>query len=415
MSMIEKIKALEILDSRGNPTLQVKVQTISGHTGQASVPSGASKGQYEAIEHRDQDLNRYRGKGVLQAIQFIHEIFSPALEGISVLDQKKIDECMIKLDGTSNKASYGSNALLGISLAAAKASASFQEISLYQSIGTPISYRLPLPLMNIINGGVHADSGLQFQEFMICPHGAPSFKEALRWGSEIFHALKILLKENHHSISVGDEGGFSPRLQSEQEALEWILKAIDKAGYRAGKEITLALDCAASEYYDCQNRSYLGLPTIQYIQYLEKLCLSYPISSLEDPLDQNDWEGWKQLKSLLPIQIIGDDLFVTHTHLLKKGIEMNVANGILIKPNQVGTLTETLQTIQTAKAAFYKTIMSHRSGETEDTSIADLAVGTQCDWIKAGSLSRSDRVAKYNRLLNIEAELGSKASFQHAF
>ena len=409
MSQIKSIHALEILDSRGNPTVEVVVTTSNGCVGKSAVPSGASTGEHEAVELRDGDKKRYGGKGVLKAVANVNKTLSQHLVGKSVFDQDKIDRQMCAIDGTPNKSKLGANAILGVSLALAKAAAAEKKIPLYQYLG--ISHLLPIPMMNVINGGAHADNDLEFQEFMIRPVGAPSFKEAIRWGAEIFHTLKALLKEKRHVVSVGDEGGFAPRLKSHEEALDFLLKAIKKAGYKAGPQVSLALDCAASEYYDAKKKTYLGMKPPQYLKYLEKLCKEYPISSIEDPLDQNDWEGWQELTQRLSIQIVGDDIFVTNPEFLKKGIFLKAANAILIKPNQIGTLTETLETIAMAKKAKFATILSHRSGETEDTTIADLAVATGAGQIKTGSLSRSDRVAKYNRLLEIEDKLGKTANY----
>ncbi len=411
MSKIKSIHALEILDSRGNPTVEAIVTTDSGCIGKAAVPSGASTGEHEALELRDGDKKRYGGKGVVKAVSHINGTLVKLLIGRNVFDQEKLDQLMIECDGTPNKSNLGANAILGVSLALAKAAAADKKLPLYRYIGGDKARLLPLPMMNVINGGAHADNGLEFQEFMIRPQGASSFREAVRWGAEVFHALKALLIEKKHVVSVGDEGGFAPRLKSHEEALDYLLKAIKKAGYKAGSQISIALDCAASEYYDSKKKKYLGLSLEGYIKYLEKLCKNYPISSIEDPLDQNDWEGWKLLTSKLKMQIVGDDIFVTNPTFLQKGIKMKIANAILIKPNQIGTLTETLQTISMAKKAGYATILSHRSGETEDTTIADLAVATSAGQIKTGSLSRSDRVAKYNRLLEIEDELGQEALF----
>lgn len=425
MSRIHSIHALEILDSRGNPTLEVFVKTDDGFEGKAAVPSGASTGEHEAVELRDQDPKRYQGKGVLKAISHVNGPLSKLLIGKPVVAQKEIDALLIEADGTPNKSKYGANALLGISLAVAKAAANSKKIPLYQSIGSPNSTLLPVPMMNIINGGAHADNFLDFQEFMIRPIGAPSFREAVRWGAEVFHCLKSLLKKEGHVISVGDEGGFAPRLQSNEEALDFIIRAIEKAGYRPKIDLTIALDCAASEFYDPQTQTYfekkkkeLGKPfasrsASEQVDYLEKLSSQYPIDSIEDGLDQNDWKGWITLTARLgaKLQLVGDDLFVTNPLFLQKGIDQKVANAILIKVNQIGTLSETLQTIALAHANGYKNVISHRSGETEDTTIADIAVAARSGQIKTGSLSRSDRVAKYNRLLEIEDELGPKASF----
>lgn len=401
MSKIHSIHALEILDSRGNPTLEVIVTTEDGAKGKAAVPSGASTGEHEALELRDHDSNRYFGKGVKQAVTNVNGPIAKLLVGKSVLQQKKLDEEMISADGTNNKGKLGANAILGTSLAIAHAAANSQKLPLYEYLGGKKAKTLPCPMMNIINGGVHADNGLDFQEFMIRPVNAPNFAEAVRWGVEVFHTLKKLLKEAGHVISVGDEGGFAPRLNSHEEALDFILKAIEKAGYQPGQDITLALDCAASEFYDKNRKRYRERTSEEQIHYLETLCHHYPIDSIEDALDQNDWAGWKSLTEKLKIQLVGDDLFVTNPLFLKRGIAENVANAILIKVNQIGTLTETLETIALAKDNGYATIISHRSGETEDTTIADIAVATNAGQIKTGSLSRSDRVAKYNRLLEI--------------
>jgi enolase len=411
MSKIKSIHALEILDSRGNPTVEAIVTTDTGFVGKAAVPSGASTGEHEAIELRDKDKKRYAGKGVLKAVSHINGILSKLLIGQNVWQQETIDQLMIECDATSNKSKLGANAILGVSLAVAKAGAAAKKLPLYRYLGGDKAHLLPIPLMNVINGGAHADNDLEFQEFMIRPQGATSFKEAVRWGAEVFHVLKHLLKEKGHVVSVGDEGGFAPRLKSHEQALDFLMLAIKKAGYKPGSQISIALDCAASEYYDVKKKKYLGKTLPHYLKYLKKLCKDYPISSIEDPLDQNDWEGWKQLSNELSIQVVGDDIFVTNPIFLQKGIKMNVANAILIKPNQIGTLTETLQTIALAKKARYATVISHRSGETEDTTIADIAVATGAGQIKTGSLSRSDRVAKYNRLLEIEDELEKSARF----
>ncbi len=409
MSQLSSLHALEILDSRGNPTLEVKAITSDGFIGKSAVPSGASTGEHEAVELRDKDSRRYGGKGVLKAIEIIHHELTNLLKGFSIFDQTKIDRAMIACDGTPTKERLGANTILGVSLAVAHAAAAAHKLPLYRYLGGPEATRLPIPMMNVINGGAHADNPLKFQEFMIRPTGAPSFREALRWGCEIFHTLKQLLKQQHHVTAVGDEGGFAPQMESHEEALDFIMKAIEKAGYKPGKEVSLSLDCAASEYYDVASKTYLGIPTPHYIDYLEKLCRTYPITSIEDPLDQNDWENWKILTSRLSIQVaiqvVGDDLFVTNRSFLQKGIDQKAANAILIKPNQIGTLSETLETIHLARKSHFGTIISHRSGETEDTTIADLAVGSSAGQIKTGSLSRSDRVAKYNRLLEIEDEL----------
>ncbi len=425
MAKIKTVHALEILDSRGNPTLEVVVRADDGSYGKASVPSGASTGEHEAVELRDKDPNRYGGKGVLQAVAHVNGPLFESVKGWDLADQRGLDQCLIETDGTPNKSHFGANALLGISLAAAKAHAHSHKLPLYRSLGGESAVLLPCPMMNIINGGAHADNLLDFQEFMIRPVGASSFREAIRCGAEIFHTLKKILQENGHVTSVGDEGGFAPRLSSNEEALDFIIRAIEKAGYRAGSDVTIALDCAASEFFDPANASYFEKKKALVNQpfemrsaeaqsiYLESLCDRYPIDSIEDPLDQNDWEGWKLLTKRLgsKIQIVGDDIFVTNLKFLDRGIREQIANAILIKPNQIGTLSETLDTIAHAKKHNYSTILSHRSGETEDTTIADLSVATSSGQIKTGSLSRTDRVAKYNRLLEIEDALDSKAHY----
>lgn len=425
MNCIESIRALEVLDSRGYPTVRVHVTTTDGTTGCATVPSGASTGEHEALELRDQDLKRYGGKGVLQAVAHVNGPLAKLLKGLPVVEQSEIDQKLIAADGTPSKSRYGANALLGISLAVAHAAANSQHLPLYRYLasiykapphlltGWPLSnsaLTLPIPMMNIINGGKHADNGLSFQEFMIRPIGAPSFHEAIRAGSEVFHALKTVLKKKGYTTSVGDEGGFAPELSSHEEALDAILEAIQTAGYTIQKDFTLALDCAASEFYDPVQKLYIDQKTSarrsfqEQIDYLERLSSLYPIDSIEDGLDQNDWDGWTLMTERLGkrVQLVGDDLFVTCPSFLQKGINQHVGNAILIKVNQIGTLSETLQTIALAQQNNYHTIISHRSGETEDTTIADIAVATQAGQIKTGSLSRSDRVAKYNRLLEIE-------------
>ncbi len=425
MYKIKSIQTLEILDSRGNPTLQVFLQTSSGYIATASVPSGASTGAHEAVELRDKDKHRYLGKGVLKASSYILGPLKELLTGKSVLDQSALDQAMIQLDGTENKSQFGANAILGLSLAIARAGAHESNLELFQYLaelfGNKTPYLLPLPMMNIINGGAHADNTVEFQEFMIRPIGAPCFSEGLRWSAEVFHHLKNVLKEKKLTTSVGDEGGFAPNLKSNQEAIEIILVAIQKAGYKPKKDFTLALDCAATEFYDAKKSTYIekknpaskkALSSKEQVEYLKELASKYPIDTIEDGLDENDWEGWKLLtQELSEIQIVGDDLFVTNPKFLKKGIESNTANSILIKLNQIGTLTETFETIKLAQSHNYGTVISHRSGETEDTFIADLAVATSSGQIKTGSLSRSDRVAKYNRLLRIEQILGSKAKY----
>lgn len=416
---IATIHAIEILDSRGTPTLKVTVTTTSGAIGQASVPSGASKGEHEAIELRDHDPKRYKGKGVLQAVAHVNGPIQKKLKGFSVFDQMQIDKCMIELDGTPNKKRLGANALAGVSLAVAKAAAAEHKVSLYRYLNAK-SKVLPCPMMNIINGGAHADNDLDFQEFMIRPVGAPSFREAIRWGAETFYALKQNLKERELSTSVGDEGGFAPRVGTNENALDLILNAIQTAGFKAGRDISIALDAAASEFFEdgfyCEKKkgsSGKRRSSSEQIDYLAQLVKNYPIDSIEDGLDQNDWEGWQQLTKRLgaTIQIVGDDLFVTNTRFLEKGISLQAANAILIKFNQIGTLTETKAAIRLAQQNGFRTIISHRSGETEDTTISDLSVAFEMGQIKTGSLSRSDRVAKYNRLLEIEEELGDQAQY----
>ncbi|NGX57201.1 MAG: Enolase [Chlamydiae bacterium] len=413
MSTVKSLSALEILDSRGNPTIEVTVETNDGIKATAAVPSGASTGEHEALELRDNDPKRYHGKGVLKAVSNVNGPIADLLKGKNVLDQLEIDKLMIEADGTENKSNFGANAILGTSLAIVRAGALTSNQPLFRYIGGTNAHELPCPMMNIINGGVHADNSLDFQEFMIRPTGAPTFAEALRWGAEIFHTLKDILKAEGYSTSVGDEGGFAPNLPSNEAALELIIKAIEKAGYHPKSQITLALDCAASEFYDKKTKTYLGRTAEEQIQYLKELTEKFPIDSIEDGLDENDWGGWQLLTKELSdrIQIVGDDLFVTNTEFLHKGIDLQVANSILIKLNQIGTLTETLNTINLAKNHGYTTVISHRSGETADSIIADVAVATNAGQIKTGSLSRTDRVAKYNRLLHIERELGSDGKF----
>jgi len=412
MTKIASCHALEILDSRGNPTLKITIRTDDGYTGSACVPSGASTGEHEAAELRDQDPKRYGGKGVLKAAANVDGPLFEALRGKPIFDQAALDQTMLKLDGTPNKKRLGANAILGISLAAAKCAAAAKKLPLYRYLGGVSATHLPCPMMNVINGGVHADSGLAFQEFMIRPVGAPSFREALRWGAETFHTLKSLLKKKGLTTSVGDEGGFAPKLSSHEEAIELLIQAIEQAGYKPGTQITLVIDCAASEFY--KNGRYLDKTSEEQIAYLKALVQKYPvIDTIEDGLDQNDWKGWTLLTKELgtKIQLIGDDIFVTNVAFLQKGIDQHVANAILIKPNQIGTLTEMATTISLAKKHNYRTVFSHRSGETEDSTLADLAVAFSAGQIKTGSLSRSERIAKYNRLLEIEAELSTNARF----
>lgn len=416
MSYIRSVKAIEILDSRGNPTVKVMVTTDLGVTAEASVPSGASTGEHEAVELRDGDPARYFGKGVQQAVNHVNRQIAEILIGEHVFDQKRLDMMLVASDGTENKSRYGANAILGASLAVARAGALTAKMPLYRYIGGCHAYILPCPMMNIINGGAHSDNSLDFQEFMIRPVGAKSFKEAVRIGSEVFHTLKNILQSKGHMTSVGDEGGFAPNLKSNEEAIELILASIEKAGYKPGIDVTLALDCAASEFFDKLTKNYIekkkmkaGIPHIErnaaeQVAYLKTLCQKYPIDSIEDGLAENDWAGWKILSDELnsKVQIVGDDIFVTNPKYLLKGIDMGIGNSILIKLNQIGTLTETLETIRLAQNNGYAAIISHRSGETEDTMIADVAVATNAGQIKTGSLSRTDRVAKYNRLLSIE-------------
>ncbi len=416
-SRITHITAREILDSRGNPTLEADVRLASGAFGRAAVPSGASTGAREAIELRDGDPKRYHGKGVLKAVTNVKTDIAEALTGMNALDQAALDQRMIELDGTQNKGRLGANAILGVSLAAAKAAAAHRGEPLFQSMATVSDFELPVPMMNIINGGAHADNNVDIQEFMILPVGAPTFSEALRWGTEVFHALKSVLKARGLSTAVGDEGGFAPNLSSNAEAVETILLAIDKAGYRAGKDIYLGLDCAASEFYQNGHYKLAGEDRILnaegMVEFLKKWVEDYPIITIEDGLAEDDWHGWKVLTKQLgtQVQLVGDDLFVTNPAIFQQGIDQGVANSILIKLNQIGTLTETLQTIDMAHQAGYTAVVSHRSGETEDTTIADLSVATSANQIKTGSLCRSDRVAKYNQLLRIEERLGDAAGY----
>lgn len=425
MPYISKVKALEILDSRGNPTVEVTLTLNSGLLARASVPSGASTGANEALELRDQDSKRYFGKGVERAVAHINGPIAQLLIGEHVFDQARLDRLLCETDGTENKSRFGANAILGASLALARAGALTAGLPLYRYLGGCNAHLLPCPMINIINGGVHADNSLDFQEFMIRPVGASTFKQAIQWGVEIFHTLKKVLHDRGLATSVGDEGGFAPNLASHEAALDLILLAIEKAGYRPKEQITLALDCASSEFFDKTTSRYFNLKkngsvkertSEEHVEMLVKLCNEYPIDSIEDGCDQNDWAGWKQLTAKLAhrIQIVGDDLFVTNPKFLLKGIENKIANAILIKLNQIGTVTETLETIQLAQKNRYRTVISHRSGETEDTFIADLAVATNAGQIKTGSTSRMDRIAKYNRLLSIEEGLGNIAIYDNA-
>ena len=418
---ITAIKGREILDSRGNPTIEVDVILENGVIGRASVPSGASTGENEALELRDHDSSRYLGKGVQKAVKHIHKHIAPALIGMEVTDQRGIDRKMIELDGTPTKSNLGANAILGVSLAVARAAALSQGIPLYRYIGGMNTYVMPVPMMNIINGGSHSDAPIAFQEFMIRPVGAESFHEGLRMGAEVFHELKNVLKARNLSTAVGDEGGFAPSLGGTEDALECILTAIKAAGYKPGKDVTIGLDCASSEFYLDGLYDYTkfeGLEasirtSYEQVNYLEELCNKYPIDSIEDGMAENDWEGWKMLTERIGhrCQLVGDDLFVTNVKFLSRGIEEGCGNSILIKVNQIGTLSETLDAIDLAHRHGYTAIVSHRSGETEDATIADLAVATNSGQIKTGSLSRSDRMAKYNQLLRIEEELGEKAVY----
>jgi enolase len=411
---IEAIKAREILDSRGNPTVQVDCILDDGTIGRAMVPSGASTGTREALELRDGE-KRYDGKGVKKAVENVNKIIGPQIVGKSPFDQAEIDYLMIELDGTENKSKLGANAILGVSIAVMKAAANSIGIPLYRYIGGINAKTLPVPFMNVINGGVHADNPLDIQEFMIVPAGAPTFAEALRYGAEVFQTLKKILKSKGQVTSVGDEGGFAPQIKTAKEAIEILLEAIETAGYKAGKDIYLAIDSAASEFYENGKYNFEGakLTSDEMISYYETLVSEYPIISLEDPLAEEDWEGWKKITEKLgnKIQIIGDDIFVTNPNILRKGIKEKIANSILIKLNQIGTVTETIETVRLAYLAGYTSVVSHRSGETEDTTIADFAVGMNTGMIKTGSLSRSERIAKYNRLLEIEEELGKNAFY----
>jgi len=417
MTAIANVIAREILDSRGNPTVEVDVVLEDGSMGRAAVPSGASTGTREAVELRDGDKSRYGGKGVLKAVEAVNTDLADAVTGLEAEDQLEVDETMIALDGTPNKSRLGANAILGVSLAVAKAAAEASGLPLYRYVGGTTPRVLPTPMMNIVNGGAHADNPIDFQEFMILPVGAPTFSEALRWGAETFHALKSALKKAGHNTNVGDEGGFAPNLPSAEAALEFCVKAIEAAGYKAGEDISLGLDCAASEFfkngayvYDGENKT---RSIEEQVAYLAKLVDSFPILSVEDGMAEQDWPGWKLLTQKLGgrCQLVGDDIFVTNTEILARGIREGVANSILIKVNQIGSLTETLAAVDMAQRAGYTAVMSHRSGETEDCTIADLAVATNCGQIKTGSLSRSDRLAKYNELLRIEEELGDQARY----
>ncbi|HET6890721.1 MAG TPA: phosphopyruvate hydratase [Pyrinomonadaceae bacterium] len=418
MSWIEHVQAREILDSRGNPTVEAEVMLVGGEVGRAAVPSGASKGEHEALELRDRNMKRYLGNGVLKAVNNVNDIIAPKLVNQDALDQAEIDQTLIELDGTLKKSKLGANAILAVSLATSRAAAAYLDIPLYKYLGGPNALTLPVPMMNIINGGAHADNNVDFQEFMIVPVGAPAFHEALRMGAEIFHTLKRVLKAKGHATSVGDEGGFAPNLRSNEEAIEIILEAITQAGYSPGRDCLLALDPAASEFYE--NKLYVfkksdqrKLTSDEMVAFWKDWVEKYPIISIEDGLAESDWDGWKTLTDEMGarIQLVGDDLFVTNSEFLRKGIELGVANSILIKLNQIGTLTETLDCIELAKTHHRTAVISHRSGETEDPFIADLAVATNAGQIKTGSLSRTDRIAKYNQLLRIEEDLQGMARY----
>jgi enolase len=415
VAIIDAIYAREILDSRGNPTVEVEVQLEDGTQARAAVPSGASTGAFEASELRDGDKKRYLGKGVLQAVAFVNDEIAPEIEGYDSQDQRLIDAEMIALDGTPNKSRLGANSILGVSLAVAKASAESSDLSLFRYLGGPNAHLLPVPMMNILNGGAHADTNVDVQEFMIAPIGAETFRESLRWGAEIYHALKAVLKKRGLATSVGDEGGFAPNLDSNRAALDLIIEAITAAGFKPGTDIALAMDVAATEFHDNGKYKFEGklLTSDEMIAYYAELVSAYPIVSIEDPLNEEDWAGWKSMTTSLgsKIQIVGDDLFVTNPTRLARGIESDTANALLVKVNQIGTLTETLDAVDLAHRANYRSMMSHRSGETEDTTIADLAVATNCGQIKTGAPSRTERVAKYNQLLRIEEELADGAVY----
>ena len=420
MSYIAEIFARQILDSRGNPTVEADVITDEGAVGRAAVPSGASTGIHEAAELRDEDKKKYLGKGVLKAVKNVNEIIAPALLGKDVADQTGVDELMIQLDATDNKSKLGANGILAVSMAIAKAAAEESALPLFRYIGGTNAKTLPIPMMNILNGGAHADNKIDFQEFMVMPIGAESFSEGLRWGVEIFHALKSVLKKKGHSTNVGDEGGFAPNLGSNEEAIETVLTAIQAAGYKTGSQVMIAMDAANSELWDNKKKKYVfrkssgkELSSEQLVKFWEKWIKEYPIASLEDGLAEDDWNGWKMLTELVgsKCQLVGDDLFVTNVNRLQQGIDKGIANALLVKVNQIGTITETINAVTLAQHNGYNTIMSHRSGETEDNTIADLAVALNCGQIKTGSASRSDRIAKYNQLIRIEEQLGSSAIY----
>jgi enolase len=420
MSYISEIFARQILDSRGNPTVEVDVITDEGALGRAAVPSGASTGVHEAIELRDGDKKKYVGKGVLKAVKNVNDTIAPSLIGFDVADQTGIDEMMIQLDGTANKGNLGANALLAVSMAVAKAAAEESSLPLFRYVGGTNAKTLPIPMMNILNGGAHADNKIDFQEFMVMPTGAPDFSEALRWGVEIFHALKTVLKKKGYSTNVGDEGGFAPNIQSNEEAIETVLTAIEAAGYKTGSQIMIAMDAANSELWDSKKKKYVfhksngkEMSSEQLVKYWEKWVKQYPIASIEDGMAEDDWDGWKLLTKTIgnKCQLVGDDLFVTNVTRLQQGIDKGIGNALLVKVNQIGTVTETINAVTLAQHNGYNTIMSHRSGETEDTTIADLAVALNCGQIKTGSASRTDRMAKYNQLIRIEEILGMSAVY----
>ena len=420
MSFITHVHARQILDSRGNPTVEAEVFTDSGAMGRAAVPSGASTGIHEAAELRDNDKKNYLGKGVLKAVKNVNTLIHNELLGMDVYDQQAIDRAMIELDKTPNKSKLGANAILAVSLAAAKAAAEESGMSLFRYVGGTNAKTLPVPMMNILNGGAHADNKIDFQEFMVMPVGAKSFSEGLRWGTEIFHSLKTVLKKKGYSTNVGDEGGFAPNIQSNEEAIETVLAAIQGAGYKAGSQVLVAMDAANSELWDAKQKCYVfkkssgkKMKSEELVKFWENWVKQYPIASIEDGLAEDDWRGWKMLTDAIgsKVQLVGDDLFVTNVNRLEKGIDENIANGLLVKVNQIGSLTETINAVTMAQHAGYNTIMSHRSGETEDATIADLAVALNCGQIKTGSASRSDRMAKYNQLIRIEEELGDNAYY----
>jgi len=423
MPFITDVYAREVLDSRGNPTIEVEVYTESGAYGRAMVPSGASTGEHEAVELRDGDKKRYLGKGVLKAVDNVNELIAPEIIGLDCTQQSFIDHLMIELDGTPNKAKLGANAILGVSMAVARAAADYAGLPLYVYLGGFNARELPVPMMNIINGGSHADNNVDFQEFMIMPVGFKSFSDSLRCGVEVFHSLKKVLSSKGYNTAVGDEGGFAPNLKSNEEAIQVILEAIDAAGYKAGSQVQIAMDVASSEFYNKETKTYVlageggkSFTAKELVAFYADLVSKYPIVSIEDGLDENDWDGWKHLTKELghKVQLVGDDLLVTNTKRLAKAIDQGIANSILVKVNQIGTLTETFEAVEMAKRAGYTAVLSHRSGETEDSTIADIAVATNCGQIKTGSLSRTDRIAKYNQLLRIEDELGTTAVFSGA-